>query len=97
MVGGGWLAHLATYILTHLSISFLLSSHSSPLAPIPSLKPMGGSDNGPKALRLVEFQTPTVFDCDFNSHHSLFYWPPKIMKIILYILYVHKNVSTILI
>jgi hypothetical protein len=47
--------------------------------------------------RLAEFQTPTIFNCAFNFHHSIFYRSPKIMKIILYILYIYKNVSTNLI
>ena len=60
MVGGGGLAYLATYILTHLSISFLILSHSSPLAPIPFLRPMGGSNDSPKASRLVLIEWETT-------------------------------------
>jgi hypothetical protein len=37
--GVGWLNWLPT---SHLSISFLLLSHSSSLAPFPSLRPMVG-------------------------------------------------------
>ena len=44
---------------------------------------------------LAEFQTPTVFDHDFDLHHSIFYNAPKIVKIIIYILYIHRKVSTI--
>jgi hypothetical protein len=47
--------------------------------------------------RLAEFQTPTIFDCDFDLHRSIFYGAPKIVKIIKYIFYIYKNVSTILI
>ena len=52
MVGGGGVAHLAAYTHSHLSISSLLPSHPFLIAPIPSLRPMSGSDNGPKASRL---------------------------------------------
>ena len=47
--------------------------------------------------RLEEFQTPTVFDHDFNFHCNTFHSSPKIMKIIIDILYIHKNVSAVLI
>jgi hypothetical protein len=42
----------------------------------------------------AEFQTPTIFDRDFNFHCSIFYRAPKIVKIIIYILYICKSVST---
>jgi hypothetical protein len=42
----------------------------------------------------AEFQTPTIFDRDFNFHRSIFYRAPKIVKIIIYILYICKSVST---
>jgi hypothetical protein len=48
-------------------------------------------------LRLVEFQTLTIFDCDFDFDCSIFYRGPKIVKVIIYILYIYKDVSTILI
>ena len=41
---------------------------------------------------LVEFQTPTN---NFSFHCSIFYSDPKIVKIIIYILYICKNLSTI--
>ena len=44
---------------------------------------------------LAEFQTPTIFDHDFDLHRSIFYNAPKIVKIIIYILYIHRKVSTI--
>jgi hypothetical protein len=59
---------------------------------------MYGSGNGPKGLELVlieceddlshlaEFQTPTIFDHDGEFNHSIFYWAPKIIKIIICIL-----------
>src|ERR1700676_3452928 len=45
--------------------------------------------------RLVEFQTPTVFDRDFDFHRSICYGRFKIVKIIIYTLYMNRNVSTI--
>ena len=45
---------------------------------------------------LAEFQTPTIFNCNFNFHCSIFYRGLKIVKIIIYILYICMNVSTIL-
>jgi hypothetical protein len=33
--------------------------------------------------RLAEFQTPTIFDRDFDFHRSIFYRSPKIVKIII--------------
>ena len=46
---------------------------------------------------LAEFQTPTIFDRDFDFHRSIFYRAPKIVKIIIHILYICENVSKILI
>jgi hypothetical protein len=45
---------------------------------------------------LSEFQTPTVFNCDFDFPCSTFYRSPKIVKIIIYILYIYENISPIL-
>jgi hypothetical protein len=45
--------------------------------------------------RLAEFQTPTIFDRDFDIYRSIFYSGPKIVKIIIYTLYVHNDISTI--
>ena len=42
---------------------------------------------------LAKFQTPTVFDWDFDFYGSTFYRSHKIMKIIIYILYAHENAS----
>ena len=47
--------------------------------------------------RLAEFETPTIFDRAFYFHRSIFSRHPKIVKIIICILYIYKNVSTILI
>jgi hypothetical protein len=47
--------------------------------------------------RLAEFQTPTIFDHNFDFHCTIFYRGPKIAKMIIYIIYICKNVSTILI
>jgi hypothetical protein len=44
---------------------------------------------------LVEFQTLIILNRDFDFHRSVFYRALKIVKIIIYPLYVHKNVSTI--
>ena len=49
------------------------------------------------ASTLAEFQTLTVFDRNCDLHRSIFSRSPKIMKTIMYILYIHKNVSMILI
>src|SRR5882762_441447 len=46
---------------------------------------------------LAEFQTPTIFNCEFDLHCSILYRSLKILKIVNYILYIHKNVSIILI
>ena len=43
---------------------------------------------------IAEFQTPTLFDCDCEFDYSTFYRSPKIVKIIRYILYIHRNVTT---
>jgi hypothetical protein len=87
MVSGGGCTHLATHTPSPSSLS---PPHSLPnplSSPIPSLRPMSGSGNGPKASRLVliewegkhvdlsrlaEFQTPTVFDHDFDLDRSIF-------------------------
>src|SRR5882762_6012366 len=45
--------------------------------------------------RLAEFQTPTVFDRNFYFHRSICYGCFKIVKIIIYTLYMNRNVSTI--
>jgi hypothetical protein len=50
----------------------------------------------PAAGKMAEFQTPTVFDCNFNSNHSELYSCPKIFKLITYILSTHKNAFVIL-
>jgi hypothetical protein len=42
------------------------------------------------------FQTPTILNRNFNFHCSISYSDTKIMKIIVYILYIYKDVSTIL-
>jgi hypothetical protein len=47
--------------------------------------------------RLAEFQTPTIFDRGFGLHCSTFVKSLKIVKIIIYIHYIRKNVSPILI
>ena len=41
-------------------------------------------------------KTLIVFNCNCNFDYNTFYKPPKITIIIIYILYVHENVSTIL-
>ena len=61
------------------------------------LRACSGRERRVDLTRLAEFQTPTIFDRDFDFHRSIFYWAPKIVKIIKYILYIYKNVSTILI
>ena len=43
--------------------------------------------------RLAKFQTPNVFDRDFEICRSTFYRSPKIMKIFIYVFYIHENVS----
>jgi hypothetical protein len=53
----------------------------------------GAVDMEDEAKALSEFQTPIVFDCDCNFDCSTFYKPPKIVKVITYILYIHENVS----
>ena len=46
-------------------------------------------------VALAEFQTPTIFDRDFDFNCRSFHSPSKIMKIIIYILYIYGNVSRI--
>ena len=46
---------------------------------------------------LAEFETPTVFNRAFYFHRSIFSRYHKIVKIIICILYIYKNVSTMLI
>jgi hypothetical protein len=50
---------------------------------------------GGTRVHLVEFQTPTIFDCGFGLHCSTFVKSLKIVKIIIYIHYIRKNVSPI--
>ena len=52
-------------------------------------------DDAQSLSRLAEFQTLTVFDHDFDLHCSIFYNAPKIVKIKIKILYIHRKVSTI--
>jgi hypothetical protein len=47
-------------------------------------------------LCLAEFQTPTIFDHNFDFDCSISYRASKIMKIIIYNLYIFKNLFTIL-
>ena len=61
------------------------------------LRACSGRERRVDLTRLAEFQTLTIFDRDFDFHRSIFYGAPKIVKIIKYILYIYKNVSTILI
>ena len=58
------------------------------------LRGCSGRERRVNLSRLAEFQTPIILDHDFNFHHSIFYRAPKIVKIIIYPLYIHKNVST---
>ena len=76
MVGGPQSAHFATFTISYLSISSLLSSHPSLIAPIPSLRPMCGSGNGLNALSLVlieckarQKQQLVMFGGVLNSNH----------------------------
>ena len=105
--GGGGDAHLVTCNISCLSFSSLPLSY--PLCPLlhSSPRPIGvgiprlwsvrssgrsGHEEYFKS-RLAKFQTPTVFDRDLDFYCSTFYRYAEIMKIIIYILYVHKNVS----
>jgi len=45
---------------------------------------------------LAECQTPTIFDRDVEFHRNIFYRLPKIVKVIMYILSIYKNVYRIL-
>ena len=46
--------------------------------------------------RLAEFQTPTIFNHNFDFSCSIFYSCPKIMNMIICVLYIHQNVFPIL-
>jgi hypothetical protein len=106
IVRGGIFAHLATYPFLSL---YLLPTPFPPFYPalIPSLRPMSEPGSGLKVLFWVggdtkanmfkEVSNSDHFDCDFNFHHSIFYRSSKIANIIICILYIHKNVFTILI
>ena len=59
------------------------------------LRGCSGSVNLSRLARLVEFQTPIILDCHYDFHCSIFYRAHKIVKIIIYPLYIHKNVSMI--
>jgi hypothetical protein len=81
-----------------------LPTPSPPYSPLTScvtvvrgrLRGCSGREECVHLSRLAEFQTPTIFDRDFEFHRSIFYRPPKIVKIIMYILYIYKNVYGIL-
>ena len=111
MLGGGGCAYLLTWCPSCFSFSYLLTP--LPYLPTPNPPyslPIGcvsvvygqlcacsGQERHIDLLHLAEFQTPTIFDHNFNFHCSIFYRSPKIMKIIVYILSIYKDVSTILI
>jgi hypothetical protein len=111
MVGGGGCAYLPGQCPSCLSLSSLPTPLPSLPTPNPPyslpidrvtvvcgrLRACSGRERRVDLSRLAEFQTPTIFDRDFDLHRSIFYRAPKIMKIIKYILYIHKNVFTILI
>ena len=107
MVGGGGVLTCYLVPLILLLISF---THPSPPTPSPPNSPLVGcvafvrlracsgqetrSVDLSRLARVAEFQTPTIFDRAFDFHRSRFYRPRKIIKIIIYILYIYKNVST---
>ena len=110
MVSGGGCAHPATYTPFPTSLFSLhsLPTLLSLLLAFPETQDRSGI--GPKVSRLVlnrveatqrqtpclaEFQTPTVFDLDFDLHRSIFYDAPKIVEIIICILYIHSNIFII--
>jgi|SRR6267154_1486857 len=110
MVSGGGCAHPATYTPFPTSLFSLhsLPTLLSLLLAFPETQDRSGI--GPKVSRLVlnrveatqrqtpclaEFQTSTVFDLDFDLHHSIFYDASKIVKIIICILYIHSNIFII--
>jgi hypothetical protein len=103
MVGGGCFAYIGTFIPSCLSISSLSYSILLPRLLFPFQGPIckwagyilmgltfgGGQveDNTITLSHLVEFQIPTIFDCDCDCNRSTNYQPPKIMKIIIYTFY----------
>jgi len=111
MVGGGWLCLPAA--LVPLLFLFFFSTHSPPSSTLTlltahwwlcdfvhgQLRACRGRETRTRVdlSHLAEFETPTVFDRAFYFHHSIFPRYPKIVKIIICILYIYKNVSTILI
>jgi hypothetical protein len=48
-----------------------------------------------KLSHLAKLQSPTIFDHDFYFHRSTLYTPPKIVKIIVYIIHIHRNACII--
>src|ERR1700676_468629 len=105
MAAGVGCAYLGTYIPPCLSISSLPTlSTPSPSADAPpgthewarySPKGLAFGGNRVEERRLAEFQTPTVFNRDFDFHRSICYSHFEIVKIIIYTLYMNSNVSTI--
>ena len=53
-----------------------------------------GRERDADLSRLAEFQTPTILDRNFNFHRSISYSDLKIVKIIVCILYICKDVYT---
>ena len=111
MVGEGGFAHLATQTHSYPYITSLHPSHPSLLAPIPYLRPIGGSSNASHLvviewrrdkgkhvdlLRLAEFQTPIIFDFNCNFNCSTTNRHPKIVAIIIDTFYINRNASVIL-
>jgi hypothetical protein len=104
----GWVCS-PCYLLPLLSFLFFSTSFLPSLCPLlyPSPRPIGvgcllfvvGSDQWMRwrrVRRLVAFSgvsNSDRFDHDFDFDHSTFYSSRKIVKINIYILYTHKNVS----
>jgi hypothetical protein len=96
-------AYLAPLLLLHFFPPTPLPSRPIPNPPFSPL--MGwvkrwhacsGRERDADLSCLAEFQTPTFLNCNFDFHSSISYSDPKIVKIIVCIHYICKDVSMIL-
>jgi len=95
MVSGGGCAYLLVWCLGPSCFSLSsLAAHWQAVSPSSVVGCML-VDKRDILLCLAEFETLTIFNHNFDFHCTIFYRSPKIVKIIIYILQIYKNVSTI--
>jgi len=94
MVSGGGCAYLLAWCLGPSCFSLSsLAAHWQAVSPSSVVGCMLVDKRD--MLCLAEFETLTIFNHNFDFHCTIFYRSPKIVKIIIYILQIYKNVSTI--